>query len=165
MATLVYCPTCNGVISSNATFCPHCGETVFTKREIVRRRRKCSCCDGTGRIQHEKSIYVSIDYAGKISFEKKKVGERWDETEYDSDGCPGVWMDVMEECDTPEIRDAKAALATGAYRIAKLPYNRDLWYNARLIYGYVSRLCSRCHGRGTEILQEEEFINLRKPVR
>lgn len=50
MGYLVYCPTCNGKMSSNAECCPHCGETHFYKREHYSKKIQCDTCNGSGKI-------------------------------------------------------------------------------------------------------------------
>lgn len=56
MAYLVGCPVCGDKVSTDARFCPHCGETNpydFTETHTPPLRVPCFACDSTGRREEE----------------------------------------------------------------------------------------------------------------
>lgn len=62
MPQLLICPTCGGKISSNATPCPHCGETEFYSYTYKTQRAECPHCHGTGLVF--KRLYSSDIHSG-----------------------------------------------------------------------------------------------------
>jgi DnaJ-class molecular chaperone len=58
MAHLVYCPTCDGKMSSNAEKCPHCGETQFEKHySNGYKLGTCRECNGKGTTNSKKHVH------------------------------------------------------------------------------------------------------------
>src|SRR5215213_2845447 len=53
MGYLVRCPTCPGTMSSNASSCPHCGETEFTRFLHGQWKVTCRDCGGKKGQYHE----------------------------------------------------------------------------------------------------------------
>ena len=50
MGKLGTCPTCDGRLSTNASRCPHCGETSLDddRSYVLLRIEACSACGGSG---------------------------------------------------------------------------------------------------------------------
>ncbi len=62
MAQLLLCPSCGGKLSSNATVCPHCGETEFYSYTYKTIREECPHCHGSGLVL--KTLYSSDIHSG-----------------------------------------------------------------------------------------------------
>lgn len=43
------CPECDGIVSTTASACPHCGNTNFSVPTGKWAAQKCSDCNGSGR--------------------------------------------------------------------------------------------------------------------
>ena len=67
MAQLLICPTCGGKISSNATTCPHCGETEFFRNVTETRFVECEHCNGTGIVF--RIAYANDYHSGFFAYE------------------------------------------------------------------------------------------------
>ena len=153
MAQLLHCPTCNGIVSSNASSCPHCGETKLWTIEYYDTSVTCNYCKGTGRVKTETKLPVTIDYSGNFNFGKVSTGKCEYRTDlYDSDGAPGVWTDIEVDADSPQIRNAKNAVASGMYRIERMLDGERRSYNWRfdhyIFFDAHYESCPCCNGSG-----------------
>ncbi len=83
MAYLVGCPVCGDKVSTDARFCPHCGETnpydfqeIHDPPIIV----KCGLCDGVGRRNEEVEGFFGTKMKQVTCFACEGTGLRKKET-------------------------------------------------------------------------------------
>ena len=162
MGYLVYCPTCNGKMSSNAECCPHCGETHFYKREHYSKKIQCYTCNGSGEItSYKDSVDVRLIGNEIIGIEARVL--KW-ETEMDG---RGEICDIPIVAEHPNVSEIISHIKKHQYKIKgyearyrgkpvtairTTDYVRiGKWCgysNAKLLYNEKIHKCHNCNGIG-----------------
>ena len=138
-AILINCPTCDGKVSSNASACPHCGETalvpppeseflwvtirpcIFCDGKAYKKvgflsRLKCNYCSGTGRFL----VYEEVIYGDLVDGEiEKKIVRKFESVAYlDRKGQPQSWkISYFTNADPYDV--SKHRLSTARYKTQK----------------------------------------------
>lgn len=166
MGYLVYCPTCGGKMSNNASRCPHCGESYFFKQKKI--QVTCTACGGSGKCTVHSCLGVRYSN-GKITYPRDflKTGEYWDQSYR---GGEGDWVPQGDWEDKRLCDDAKKAVAQGRYRIDYHTFTRDeirlanVDLNAFLKYNERSETCDDCKGTGTRYILDDAMVDTRERV-
>ena len=154
MATLVTCPTCKGMISSNANVCPHCGETEFTLD--VYRKEYCSKCDGAGVIKYKGVMKEVLDVGfGKFCF-------RYNPSTF--------WYIAADDNERKKVKEnndfLEEIVAKGKYRFVQLGTTNDPHQSFKYPKGNfeweIERPCYTCDGHGY-FMKFDHTEDIRKP--
>ena len=174
MGYLVYCPTCNGKMSNNASTCPHCGERSFYKSIKESVKCKCKVCNGLGYYEYySKSVQVLLSY-GSLYVEGVSAGKKlervWDNIIY-------CWVDeeVPQYKDHPEKDLIKSHFKSGKCKLVRLePWERgrvaceNNTYkgscNQTLYYDIKRATCRECNGEKYIYQTEVRRQDIRKKV-
>lgn len=138
MTQLLLCPTCGGKISSNATVCPHCGETEFYSYTYKTIYEECPHCHGTGLVF--KTLYSSDIHSG---FNALPVQISWlrcygNRTFFTATDNRGVRCEVSVTKNHPELQAITKSLKEGNFALEHC--------HGSFILQYDPQYCPECNG-------------------
>ncbi len=139
MPQILACPTCKGTISSNATTCPHCGETEFYRLSYSTQYVKCNHCNGSGLVF--RTVYDSGGREGIwVAPTTSWIGPSGGLTFFYADDSNGNRCKIGIPHDHPQHDTILKSLKEGNFVLER----QNNFYSLR----YDPQYCPECNGYG-----------------